>query len=107
MRATSNIVVVVVATAVAVLVVVTTVSRYDNFTFIDRSERTTLYLSLPLHPFLSSVFLSLSLSPSLPQPAFLLSLARSPVRSRVECSLALCLQCSSCKGDTGVRLVET
>lgn len=54
-------VVVVVAAASTVLVVVTAVPRYDNFTFIDRSGRTT-YLSLSLLLLLPS-FLSLSLSP--------------------------------------------
>jgi hypothetical protein len=83
------IVVVVVAAAAAaavtlVLVVVTAVPRYDNFTFIDRSKRTSLYLpfhpfprTLSFRPFLSFPFLSVSLT--LGQSFFFL--ARSLSRS--------------------------
>lgn len=69
--------------------VVTVVPRYDNFTFIDRSGRTSLYLSFH-PPFLSlvSLFRFASLSPvflTLGQSFFFL--ARS--LSRAECSLSV------------------
>lgn len=64
------VVVVVVTTAVTlvtlVFVIVTAIPRYDNFTFIDRCGRTSLYLPFsPLHPFLSLV----SLFRALPFPS--------------------------------------
>lgn len=82
------VVVIVVATVTLVLVVVTAVPRYDNFTFIDRSGRTSLYL--PFHPRTLSFIrfsrsLSLSLFLILGQSFFFLS---PLVYSHAECSLA-------------------